>query len=208
MASEVGCWEVLDRLNNNLKIQQADLSRWVDLGTRSNCGGQWARLSRTFLWNHPHSVHTGFPKCSSIRSGQISSNAWWCTRTALFFTTASGKRFVATSQLHDALTKALTECFFVNSTVHLSSLRRMGDVSCALGECRAYQGCLPYLVVPQHPQALRGHCEVIKVVPYPTLLSARRCVVVSWCRELESAAPHKDGHMHRLLHEVTNSLVG
>ena len=37
-------------------------------------------------------------------------------------------------------------------------------MSCALGECRAYQGCLPFLVAPQHPQALRRHCEIIKVV--------------------------------------------
>ena len=81
-------------------------------------------------------------------------------------------------------------------------------MSCTLGECQAYQECLPYLVAPQHPKALRGHCEIIKVVPLPTLFSARRCVVVSWRLELESGAPHKDGHMNRVLHEVTNSLVG
>ena len=43
----------------------------------------------------------------------------------LFFTTASGKSFVGTTQLHAALTKALTECILVDSIVHLSSLRRM-----------------------------------------------------------------------------------
>ena len=32
--------------------------------------------------------------------------------------------------------------------------------------------------------------------------------MVSWCRELESGAPHKDGHMSRLLLNVTNLLDG
>ena len=125
MASEVGCWEVLDRLNNYLKIQQADLSRLLDLGTRPNYGGQWARLSRTFLWNHLDSVTRG----SRSARPYVWSDLLQCmvvhVHYGLFFTTASGKSFVGTSQLHDALSKALTECYLVDSIVHLSSLRRM-----------------------------------------------------------------------------------
>ena len=82
----------------------------------------------------------------------------------LFFTTASGKSFVGTSQLHGALTKALTECFLVDSRGFTSPVCDAGPrcvMSFAVGESQAYQECLPYLVAPQHPKALRGHCEII-----------------------------------------------
>ena len=121
MASEVHCWEVLDRLNNYLKIQQADLSRLLDLGTRPNYGGQWARLSRTFLWNHLDSGHTRFPKCSSIRFGQISSNVWWCTRTMDCSSQLQAER--ALWAQHSSTLRS--QCYLVDSIVHLSSLRRM-----------------------------------------------------------------------------------
>ena len=124
-------------------------------------------------------------------------------RCGLFFTTASGKSFVATSQLHDALTKALIECFLVDSIVHLSSLRRRAALCYEL-RCGRTSGLPGTSSLPCGPAA--STCEIIKVVPLPTLFSASSCVVASWCRELKPGAPHKDGwtHMSRLLHEVTN----
>ena len=124
----------------------------------------------------------------------------------LFFANSNGKNFVGTSQVHDALTKKLIECFLVDSKDHFSSLRRMAAMCYELrfGRMSGLQRISSLSCDPastSSSRALRNN----QSGPFPTLFLTRRCVVFSWCSELTLKGWTL---LFRLSPNVTSLLVG